>query len=93
MMEWTLAILFIVAIILFILSFAKTNQSSKQVEQQIDQISFSLMDEINKLQQQIRCLELDSEITAQKAGLNQTATCYGKFLTCINAGILLKALL
>lgn len=70
MMEWTLAILFGVAILLFILSFVKTNQSSKQIEQHIDHINFSLMDEINMMKQQIRGLELDSEITAQEAGLS-----------------------
>lgn len=74
MMEWTLAILFAVAILLFILSFIKTKQSSKKVEQQIDHITFSLMDEINKMKEQIRSLEFDAEITAQEAGLSSDRT-------------------
>jgi hypothetical protein len=69
MMGWTLAILFAVAIVLFILSFIKAEQSSKQLEKQIDHITFSFTDEMNKMKEQIRSLEFDAEIIAQEAGL------------------------
>ena len=68
-MEWTIIILFAAAILLLILSFVKTKQSSKTVDQQIEELSFSFTNEINQLQQQIRNLELDAEITAQEAGI------------------------
>ncbi|WP_246141234.1 hypothetical protein [Bacillus marasmi] len=74
MMEWTLAILFLAAIILFILSINNTKQSSKDYQQQIDHITFSLTDEINKLQEQVRFLELDAEITAHEAGYTEERT-------------------
>ena len=69
MMEWALAILFGIAILLLILSFLKTMQSSSKVEQHIDLLSFSFNDEVSQLQQKIRNIELDAEITAQEAGI------------------------
>ena len=69
MMEWTLAILFGIAILLLILSFLKTMQSSSKMEQHIDLLSFSFNDEVSQLQQKIRNIELDAEITAQEAGI------------------------
>ena len=68
MMEWALAILFGVAILLLVLSFFKTKETSK-VEQQIEDISLSFTDKVHQLQQQIRNIELDAEITAQEAGI------------------------
>lgn len=68
-MEWALTILFGAAAVLLILSFTKTKQSSKQIEQQIEEVSFTFMDELNKVQQQIRNMELDAEITVTEAGL------------------------
>ncbi|MEH7389959.1 hypothetical protein V7149_11330 [Bacillus sp. JJ1503] len=68
MMGWALAILFIAAIVLLILSFYKSGQSSSRLEQQIDQLTFSLMEEVYQLQQQIKSLEIDAEITAKEAG-------------------------
>lgn len=69
MMEWTLAILFGAAVLLLILSFYKTVQSSSKVEQQIDQLTYTFMNDVNQIQQQIRNIELDAEITAQEAGV------------------------
>ncbi|WP_231735033.1 hypothetical protein [Bacillus sp. FJAT-29937] len=71
MMGWALAILFIAAIVLLILSFYKSKQSSTRLEQQIDHLTFSLMEEVYQLQQQIKSLEIDAEITAKEAG-NET---------------------
>jgi hypothetical protein len=66
MMEWALAILFSAAVLLLILSYFKT--TSKH-EDQIEQISLTFMGEVNQLQQQIRNIEIDAEITAQEAGI------------------------
>lgn len=68
-MEWALAILLGAAVVLLILSFIKTKQSSKGVEQQIEEVSFTFTDELNKLQQQIRNIELDAEITVTESDL------------------------
>ncbi|MFJ7636935.1 hypothetical protein ACQKL0_08475 [Peribacillus sp. NPDC097264] len=67
MMSWTLAILFGVAVLLFIFSFIKTD--SMKVEQQIEQVTSTFGDEVSQLQMQIRSLEIDAEIMAQEAGL------------------------
>jgi hypothetical protein len=68
-MEWALAILLGAAVVLLILSFIKAKQSSKGVEQQIEEVSFTFTDELNKLQQQIRNIELDAEITVTESNL------------------------
>ncbi|AZV44030.1 hypothetical protein [Peribacillus asahii] len=67
MMEWALAILFGAAVILFILSFIKTD--SPKVEDQLEQLSLTFGGEVNQLQEKIRTLEIDAEITAQEAGI------------------------
>lgn len=71
MMEWTLAVLFLAAITLFILSFNKARQSSKDLQQQLDHTTFSLTDEINKLQERVLYLELDAEINEHEAGYTE----------------------
>ncbi|MBS4219164.1 hypothetical protein KHA96_12635 [Bacillus sp. FJAT-49711] len=68
-MEWVLIILFGAAVLLLILSFIKSMKSSSKMEKQIDQISNSFMDDMYQLEQKIRNLELDAEITAQEAGI------------------------
>lgn len=68
-MEWTIVILFAAALLLLILSFVKAKQSSKTVDQQIEELSYSFTNEIKELQQQIHNMELDAEITAQEAGI------------------------
>ena len=68
-MEWTIVILFAAALLLLILSFVKAKQSSKTVDQKIEELSYSFTNEMKQLQQQIRNMELDAEITAQEAGI------------------------
>ncbi|MBS4200539.1 hypothetical protein KHA93_12950 [Bacillus sp. FJAT-49732] len=68
-MEWVLAILFGAAVLLLILSFIKSMKSSSNLEKQIDQLSYSLMDDVHQLEQKVRNLEIDAEITAQEAGV------------------------
>ncbi|MDQ0272473.1 hypothetical protein [Cytobacillus purgationiresistens] len=69
-MEWVLAILLGLAVVLLILSFVKAKQTTSQQELHIDQVSFSLMDEIHQLQQQIKRMEIDAEITANESGVS-----------------------
>ncbi|MBY0098597.1 hypothetical protein [Mesobacillus maritimus] len=66
-MEWALGILFGTAVILLIVSFIKTGQAKKVEQREIDAVYVSLMEEMNKLQEQLRVVELDAEITAQEA--------------------------
>ncbi|MBP2242686.1 hypothetical protein J2Z40_003266 [Cytobacillus eiseniae] len=68
-MGWMLGILFGIAIVLLVLSFLQTKQSTNKLEQHIDQVSFSLMNEVNELQQQIRNVEFDTEIIVHEAGI------------------------
>src|SRR6185437_482537 len=67
-MEWTLAILLGVAVLLILLSFFRKERNSKY-EQQIENMSISFMQEIYQLKKQIRTLELDAEIVAQHTPL------------------------
>lgn len=64
-----LGILFGAAIVLLVLSFVQTKQSAAKLEQHIDQVSFSLMNEVNQLQQQIRNVEFDTEIIVHETGI------------------------
>lgn len=66
-MEWVLAILFIASAILFILSFVRKDAS--KVDQQIEQLTLNFDDEVNQLQEKIRKIEIDTEITAQETGI------------------------
>ncbi|WP_285766149.1 hypothetical protein [Peribacillus sp. SI8-4] len=67
MMEWALVILFGAAVLLFILSFSK--KDSVKVDEQMEQLASSFGDEMNVLQEKIRNIEIDAEITAQEAGV------------------------
>ncbi|MGE7764840.1 hypothetical protein [Peribacillus sp. NPDC096540] len=67
MMEWALVILFGVGVLLFILSFIK--KDSIKVDQQLEQLACTFGDEVNQLQEKIRKIEIDTEITAQETGI------------------------
>lgn len=69
MMEWTLAILFLVALILLVASIIKNRQTIKAEQREIDMIHLTVTEEMNQLQKQIRNLELDLEITQNQAGI------------------------
>ncbi|WP_258549745.1 hypothetical protein [Rossellomorea aquimaris] len=68
MMGWAIAILFGTAVVLLIISFIKTTQSNSQLEQQIEHVSISVLNEVHDLEKQLRNLQLDAEITAQQSG-------------------------
>ncbi|MFI8686880.1 hypothetical protein [Rossellomorea sp. NPDC077527] len=67
-MGWIIAILFGTAVVLLILSFVKTTQSNSKLEQQIEHVSISVLNEVHGLEMQLRNIQLDAEITAQQAG-------------------------
>ncbi|MED3689190.1 hypothetical protein P4534_10240 [Peribacillus butanolivorans] len=67
MMEWALVILFGVAVLLFILSFIKTD--SIKVDKQLEHFASTFGEEVNQLQEKIRKIEIDAEITAQETGI------------------------
>ncbi|MEH7097360.1 hypothetical protein [Neobacillus vireti] len=73
MMEWTLAGLFGISIILLVLSISKTSKQSKAEHNQIDLIHISTMKEINAIQDSIRNIELDLEVVMKEAGVQLSA--------------------
>ncbi|WP_449540179.1 hypothetical protein [Ferdinandcohnia sp. Marseille-Q9671] len=70
MMEWALVILFGVAAVLLILSYALTKKAKSAEKRELELFSIGFMEEINKLQSQMRDLELDNEILANQAGID-----------------------
>ncbi|XHU85402.1 hypothetical protein GW626_12905 [Peribacillus muralis] len=66
-MEWALVILFGAAVVLFILSFSK--KDSIKMDQQLEQLASNLGNEMNVLQEKIRNIEIDAEITVHEAGV------------------------
>ncbi|WP_078553523.1 hypothetical protein [Bacillus alkalicellulosilyticus] len=64
-----ITILFSTAVGLLVYSAIKAKQTTKEEQQQIEQISISMMEEVQHMQQQLKEFELDLEITAQEAGL------------------------
>lgn len=70
-MEIVLVVLFVVAALLLLVSFYKNKQAVKVEQREIDTVYMSMMEEITKLQNQIRSLELDAEITAQAVGISR----------------------
>jgi hypothetical protein len=69
MMEWTLAGLFGISIIMLVISISKTSKQSKAEHNQIDLIHISTMKEINAIQDSIRNIELDLEVVMKEAGV------------------------
>jgi hypothetical protein len=69
MMEWTLAGLFGISIIMLVISISKTSKQSKAEHKQIDLIHISTMKEINAIQDSIRNIELDLEVVMKEAGV------------------------
>nr|WP_066062765.1 hypothetical protein [Neobacillus soli] len=68
-MEWTLAGLFGISIILLIISILKSTHALKVEHNEIDQIHIATMKEINAIQDSIRNIELDIEVVMQEAGI------------------------
>ncbi|OCA84143.1 hypothetical protein A8F94_15585 [Bacillus sp. FJAT-27225] len=68
-MEWTLAGLFVISVLILIYSILKSTRAAKAQHNEIDQIHISLMEEINALQNSIRNIELDQEVFIKAAGI------------------------
>ncbi|RSK25895.1 hypothetical protein EJF36_02745 [Bacillus sp. HMF5848] len=68
-MEWVLATLFIVAVVLLGVSFVMKRQTDQAEQRKVDTMYINVMEEINKLQTQMNKVELDGEITAQQVGV------------------------
>ncbi len=66
-MQWAFVLLFITASILLVLSYFKNKEILKLEQQKMDTMYLTIIEELNKLQLQIRNLELDGVITAQQA--------------------------
>ncbi|MBM6619529.1 hypothetical protein [Bacillus suaedaesalsae] len=69
MMEWALAIIFIVAVIMVVLSFVKSRQTATSEKQKVDMMYLNFMEEMNKLEDKVRSVELDVEIMTQEVGI------------------------
>lgn len=69
-----LAILLGLAVLLLILSFVKTRRNSSKIEKEVDQLSLTMTDELYKLQQKVRFLEIDREIDAQELKISSSSS-------------------
>ncbi|WP_042353493.1 hypothetical protein [Bacillus rubiinfantis] len=72
-MEWTLAILFAISIVLLLISMTSNGKAAKKEKNEIDMVHMSLMKEINDLQTALRNMELDLEVVAKEAGVQLSA--------------------
>lgn len=69
-MGWTISLLIVAAIILFILSMYKTKQSSNNEQREIDMVYMTLMEDIKKLQNEVQILNIENDMLAQKIGFD-----------------------
>ncbi|ERN54808.1 hypothetical protein M3689_04525 [Alkalihalophilus marmarensis] len=64
MIEWTIMILLVIAILLFVLSFFRKDKAT-EVERQMENFSITLMQEIYQLKKKIRILEEELLVNGQ----------------------------
>jgi isochorismate hydrolase len=69
MMEWALGLLVGTAALLLIFSFMQNRHVAKSEQRKLDTMYLGMMEEINKLQTQVKSIEIDGEITAQEVGI------------------------
>lgn len=69
-MGWTITALIIAAIILLIFSMYKNKEAFQKEQREIDIVHMSLMEEIRKLQDEVRLLNIENEILSEKMGFN-----------------------
>ncbi|WP_018663179.1 hypothetical protein [Heyndrickxia acidiproducens] len=72
-MGWTIAVLFAVSAVLFIISMAKARNQAISEQKEIEMLHLSLMDEINRVKEDIRNVKLDLEIAEKEAGVQLSA--------------------
>lgn len=68
-MKIALVVLFSTAVVLLLISLLKLRKQTKEEKKQLDTYYSVFLDETNKLQEQIKKLELNEEVTAQEAGI------------------------
>ena len=68
-MNIALITLFSTAVVLLLIAFMKMKRQTKEEKKQLDSYYAVMLDETNKLQEQINKLELNAEVTAQEAGI------------------------
>lgn len=68
-MEWTLAGLLGISVLLLLISILKTYQASIAEHKRIDMVHISVTKEINDMQASIRNIELDIDIVMKEAGI------------------------
>ena len=68
-MKIALVVLFSTAVVLLLISLLKLRKQAKEEKKQLDTYYSVFLDETNKLQEQIKKLELNEEVTAQEAGI------------------------
>lgn len=68
-MVWVVAALFLISAGLFLYSYLQNKQALKIEQREIDTIYMTMTDEINKLQTQMRKLELENEVFTQASGM------------------------
>ncbi|OCA90019.1 hypothetical protein F7984_04610 [Pradoshia sp. D12] len=68
-MNIALIILFSTAVVLLLIAFMKMKKQTKEEKRQLESYYAVMLDETNKLQEQINRLELNAEVTAQEAGI------------------------
>ena len=72
-MEWALAILLTVAVVLLILSFYISSKTTQEQKRENEVLSATFMKEVNQLQEQISNIELDLEIITHEAGIKSSS--------------------
>ncbi|WP_062105508.1 hypothetical protein [Bacillus niameyensis] len=72
-MEWTLAILFIVSVILLIISFFTSGKDAKAKQKEIDMIHISVTNEIDEIKDSIRNIEFDLDIVFNESEVQLSA--------------------
>jgi Holliday junction resolvasome RuvABC ATP-dependent DNA helicase subunit len=78
-MEWVLAGLFALSVLLLIMSFVSFRKASEARQKEIDMLHITNMNEINELRDMIANIEHDIDIVINKAGI-ELSTEERKFL-------------
>ncbi|MFD1737439.1 hypothetical protein ACFSCX_12825 [Bacillus salitolerans] len=69
-MEWAFGILLGTGSLLLVFSFLQNKRMERSEQRRLDTMYLGCMEEIDKLQKQIKTIQLDSEITAQEIGIS-----------------------
>lgn len=73
LMEWTLAILLIVSVVLLIISFITSGKEAKAKQKEIDMIHISVTNEIDEIKDLIRDINFDLDIVFKETDIKLSA--------------------